>query len=286
MGFPAASGRPARPANYMPAEHTVLVAGARNVDAGKTTVATGLVHALDAVGLKPRAGNDYWYDYDTVAESLASGRLVGKDATRLAAATDRSVEPETINPLHRLWRPLDTGSGAIFGREGSEFLVDRVGNSYVVNGRTDIPREIREGLPIEDAREVETLAEANELMATHHQPALQQVRPIIEGQDRVVIESYSDVARPLQDVEIDVAVVVGAGTLRVFDGDRYCRAASVVSGNADMGRLEERVSDVVDLIQPVTTRSLQPLESAARSDPAAVADAYADIFDQIRAESA
>lgn len=265
----------------MAGEWTILVAGARNVDAGKTTVATGLVDALDAVGLKPRAGNDYWYDYDTVTATLRDGRLVGKDATRLAAATPESLDAETINPLHRLWRPLDQGSGAIFGREGSEFLVDRVGDRYVINGRTDIPEPVQEGLALDGAPRVESLAEMNELMREAHQPTLQEVRPIIEGRDRVVIESYSDVARPILDLEIDAVGVVGAGTLRVYDGDRYCRAASVTSGTPALGKLEERVGDVVDLIDPVETHSLKPLPAERRSDPAAIANAYAASIDSL-----
>lgn len=265
----------------MAGEWTLLVAGARNVDAGKTTFATGLVQALDAVGLKPRAGNDYWYDYDTVAATLRDGRLVGKDAKRLAAASPEPLDAETVNPLHRLWRPIDQGSGAIFGREGSEFLVDRVGDQYVVNGRTDIPAGIQNGLALDEAPRVETLAEMNELMREAHQPTLQNLRPIIEDRDRVVIESYSDVARPIQDLDIDAVGVVGAGTLRVYDGDRYCRAASVTSGTPAMGKLEERVGDVVDLIDPVESRTLKPLPADRRSDPAAVADAYAEPIDAL-----
>ncbi len=267
--------------NALSASLTVLVAGGRNVDAGKTTVATGLVHALDAVGVKPRAGNDFWYDYDAVSRELEAGRLVGSDARRLAAASTGSVEPEAINPLHRLWRPLDRGAGSVFGREGSEFLVDRVGSEYVVNAATDLPAEVEAGLPLAEAIRVGSLEEMNAVMADHHQPAVERVRPIVEGQDRVVIESYSDVARPLRDVAIDVVAVVGAGTLRLFEGERYCRAASVVSGGPDLGQLEERVEDVVDLLDPLGRFDLEPLGSAVRSDPSAVAAAYADVFDAI-----
>ena len=54
----------------------LLVAGDARVDAGKTTFAAGLLAAIDgAVGFKPRAGNDYWYDHDDAAAALDSGRL-------------------------------------------------------------------------------------------------------------------------------------------------------------------------------------------------------------------
>lgn len=265
----------------LPDSLTVLVAGARNVDAGKTTVATGLVHSLVAFGVKPRAGNDFWYDYDAVSRELEAGRLVGSDARRLAAASKGSVEPEAINPLHRLWRPLDRGSGSIFGREQTEFLVDRVGGDYVVNATIDLPAAVTSSLPLEDAHRVESLEAMNALMADLHRPAVERVRPLLEGQDRVVIESYSDVARPLRDVRVDVVAVVGAGTLRLFDGERYCRAASVVSGGPDLGQLEERVANVVDLLDPIRRLDLAPLGSAARADPNAVAAAYADEFEAI-----
>lgn len=258
---------------------TVLVAGSRKVDAGKTTFAVGLVDELDGVAIKPRAGNDYWYDHDTVSAAAAAGTLVGKDAKRLARASVGDLQPAAINPLHRLWRPIPHGTGGIFGRERSEFLVDRVADEYVVNAGVDIPPELRRGFDLDEAIRVNTLAEMNEVMRERHRPALDRVRPILETDRPVVIESYADVARPLQDVAIDAVAVVGAGRLAVYDGDRYCRAAEIASGSADMGRLEERVGDVVDLIQPVATTDMPPLTSDRRSDPSAVAGAYANAYE-------
>ncbi len=257
---------------------TILVAGSRNVDAGKTTFSVGLLNELDGIGIKPRAGNDYWYDYDRVSGAASAGTLVGKDAKRLARASIGDLQPTAMNPLHRLWRPLETGTGAIFGRERSEFMVDRVADDYVVNAGVDMPQELRRGFDLDGALRVESLPEMNEVMQERHRPALDRVRPLLETDQPVVIESYSDVARPLQDVAVDAVAVVGPGHLAVYDGDRYCRAAEVASGNADMGRLEERVGDVVDLIRPVATADLPPLRSDRRTDPAAVAESYADAY--------
>jgi len=84
----------------------ILVAGGARVDAGKTTFSTGLVADLaaragDAVGVKPRAGNDYWYDHDDyrIGSQAIRGGSTGKtrDASR-PRARDR-------------WRAL--GSGAV-----------------------------------------------------------------------------------------------------------------------------------------------------------------------------
>jgi len=133
----------------------ILVAGGARVDAGKTTFSTGLVADLaaragDAVGVKPRAGNDYWYDHDDYRIASDSGRLYGKDARRLAAASTRSlasvgersrpeaITPESINPVHRLWRPTPDRTGML-GDTDRTFLCDRVttegGSRFVVNGR-------------------------------------------------------------------------------------------------------------------------------------------------------
>ncbi len=64
---------------------TILVAGSDRVDAGKTTFTVGLLAHHDAVGFKPRAGNDFWFDHDDAKRALSEGRLYGKDAKRLAA---------------------------------------------------------------------------------------------------------------------------------------------------------------------------------------------------------
>ncbi|MFB6153119.1 MAG: ATPase [Halodesulfurarchaeum sp.] len=258
----------------MDAEPTVLVAGSREVDAGKTTFAMGLVSRLDALGVKPRAGNDYWYDHDLVSKRLANGRLVGKDAGRLAAATSRDVRAEEINPVHRLWRPIPDGSGPIIGREGSEFLIDRVDDNFVLNGRTDLPDDVRDALPLADALHVESLSAFNEVMADRHQSTLARFREEIRTISPLVVESYADIARPLRELSVDVVAVVGAGVVRLFPGDRFMRACEVASGSPELGQLEERVDDVMSLLEPAATESLPPLRSDVRTDPAAVAAAY------------
>lgn len=258
--------------------YTILVTGSRNVDAGKTTFATGLVSHVDGIGVKPRAGNDYWYDYDTVGPTLSEGRLVGKDAKRLAAVSSGSIDAEELNPLHRLWRPIRSGSGDIFGREGSEFLVDRVGSEFVLNGVVDLPDAVLDGLPLSDARSVESLEEINQLMESRHRPALRSVTSLLSEYDRVVVESYADVARPIRDVDVDAVAVVGGGSVEVYDGDRFCRAATVASGSPSMGRLEERVSDVTDLLEPEGRDSLPPMVSTERSDPETVASRYENAY--------
>jgi len=174
----------------------LLVAGDARVDAGKTTFAAGLLASLsDAVGFKPRAGNDYWFDHDDVRAALSEGRLYGKDiATLTAAATDsndRRLREERLNPVHRLWRPTPDRAG-LLGEQGRTFLVDRVttaeGPWFVVNGSAEdaglIPDRLTEALPLEDAPRVRSVDGFNDLMSERYLPAF-RVDRVVEMIDPV-----------------------------------------------------------------------------------------------------
>ena len=261
----------------------LLVAGGARVDAGKTTFSTGLVARTGAVGYKPRAGNDYWFDHDDYLEATAEGRLYGKDARKLAAASAADVAPEAINAVHRLWRPSPTGGAGLLGKDDREFLVDRVGESFVVNGTVELPEPIREALPLADAPRVSTVAAFNDLMADRHLAEQRALREDIEAADRVVVESYADVARPFREIDPDAVAVVEPGRVRVYDGDRYAKGCAVASGGPEAGQLEERVGDVTDLVEPAADARLPPLSKSERGDPAGVADAYDNAYDAVLA---
>ena len=94
----------------------ILVVGADRVDAGKTTFSVGLLEYLDAVGFKPRAGNDFWFHHDDLEGCLAEGTLHGRDATRLAAASSADVDASAINPVHRAWRPAPGTHSSLLGQ--------------------------------------------------------------------------------------------------------------------------------------------------------------------------
>jgi predicted P-loop ATPase/GTPase len=271
----------------------LLVAGGDRVDAGKTTFSVGLLaHLTDAghapVGFKPRAGNDYWFDHDDVLAATGDGRLYGKDATRLAAASAGDVVPEAINPVHRLWRPTP-GRQGLLGESDRTFLVDRVtgrgadddvddlDTRFVVNGEAesdgDLPAPIREALPLDDATRVSSIPAFNDLMAEQYLPAFERVAARIGSTDTAVVESYSDIALPLDDVGFDAVVVVEPTRCRVYDADRYLRACEVARGSARDGQLEERVGSVVEMLDPLARVELPALSGAARDDPAQVAAA-------------
>jgi predicted P-loop ATPase/GTPase len=278
----------------------LLVAGGDRVDAGKTTFSVGLLaHLADAghapVGFKPRAGNDYWFDHDDVLTATSDGRLYGKDATRLAAASAGEAVPEAINPVHRLWRPTP-GRQGLLGESDRTFLVDRVtgrgaadaddlDTRFVVNGEAesdgDLPASVREALPLDDATRVSSIPAFNDLMTERYLPAFERVAERIRTTDTAVVESYSDIALPLDDVGFDAVAVVEPTRCRVYDAGRYLRACEVARGSARDGQLEERVGNVVEMLDPLARVELPALSGAARDDPAQVAAANRAAYEAV-----
>ena len=267
----------------------LLIAGDARVDAGKTTFAAGLLAALDgAVGFKPRAGNDYWYDHDDATAALSDGRLYGKDVATLAAAGDTDRPEEQLNPVHRLWRPTPDRTGML-GETGRTFLVDRVttpeGPSFVVNGVAEreglLPEDIAASLPLAAATRVDGVDQFNDVMAERYLPAFERVTDRIAATTPGVVESYADIALPVDGIDFDAVAVVAPTRLRLYDGSRYLKADEVASGSSREGQLEERVNRVIEMIEPVSTHTLQPLSSDERADPTRVADAYADVYEAL-----
>jgi predicted P-loop ATPase/GTPase len=261
----------------------LLVAGGDRVDAGKTTFSTGLVARLGTVGFKPRAGNDFWFDHDDYRRAVADGRLYGKDAKRLAAASDDDVCPEDLNPVHRLWRPSSGPDSGLVGAARREFVLDRVADSFVVNAHADVPESARERLGLADAPAVATVDELDAETRRRHLPAFEALARRIERRADAVIESYGDVARPLRDLSVDAVAVVEPGRARVYDGERYGKACEVASRSARDGRMERRVRDVIEHLDPAARIDLPALPGDRRTDPDAVADAYAPAYEELLA---
>lgn len=268
----------------------LLVAGSSEVDAGKTTFTTGLIERTGVRGYKPRAGNGYWYDQDDYRRSVEQGRLYGKDSKLIAAASPGDVRPEAINPVHRLWLPTPGRGKGPLGRDGRRFICDRVtqptgdgADRYVANADVEVPPAARRAFSLDDAPVVETLAELNDVMADLHAPALAALDDELAARDAAIVESYSDIARPLTEFAPDAVAVVEPRRCRIYDGERYAKSCEVASGSAHEGRLEERVDNVLELLDPAATLTLPALSSDERDDVGAVADAYEAAYDELLA---
>ncbi|EMA64137.1 hypothetical protein [Halorubrum kocurii] len=287
----------------------ILVAGGARVDAGKTTFSTGLVASLadrtgDAVGVKPRAGNDYWYDHDDFRIASDAGRLYGKDARRLAAASTRplaavggraspeAIAPESINPVHRLWRPTPDRTGML-GDADRTFLCDRVttedGSRFVVNGAAEaaglLPDCLADRLPLGAATRVDDVAAFNDVMAADYLPSFERLAArVATTAVPVVVESYADIAGPLPrdgPVEPDAVAVVDPGRARVYAGDRYAKARAVASGSPREGTMEEHTGTVAEMIEPLATVDLPALSGNERGDPNRVAERYEPAYEAV-----
>ncbi|EMA63406.1 hypothetical protein C470_02949 [Halorubrum distributum JCM 13561] len=286
---------------------TYLVAGGARVDAGKTTFSAGLVAYLagragDAVGVKPRAGNDHWFDHDDYRVATDAGRLYGKDARTLAAATTRAlatvdddspspsaVTPESINPVHRLWKPTPGRTGML-GDADRTFLCDRVttdsGTRFVVNGAAEdaglLPDGLTERLPLADATRVNDVPEFNEVMAEAHLPAIERLAErVARTPVPRVVESYADVAGTLPrdgPVAPDAVAVVDPGRARIYAGDRYAKARAVAAGSPREGAREEHVDAVTEMIEPLATEPLPALSGEVRGDPDRIASRYESAY--------
>ncbi|OVE84122.1 hypothetical protein [Natronolimnobius baerhuensis] len=269
----------------------VLVVGADRVDAGKTTFSAGLLERTGAAGYKPRAGNDFWFDHDDCRRALADGRLYGKDAATLARAETRSRPPEQLNPVHRLWQPAPGDDDGLFGRSDRAFVVDRVGRTdgecrFVYNATAEIPAAVSETLPLEDAIPVETVAEFNTVAERQYVPAFEQLAADIESEPVAVVESYGDIAQPLQALDpanIDAVAAVEPGQARIYPGHRYCRACELVSASPTDGYLEKRVGDVLEHLDPLECVRLPPLRDNERKSLEQISAAYAAAYDAVLA---
>jgi predicted P-loop ATPase/GTPase len=264
--------------------YTVLIVGLKEKDAGKTSLALALLAYLrekgfNACGFKPRAGNSVWYDYDVVHEALSQGRLYGKDAKLLkAASTSRSVADvanlieEFINPVHRLWAEpplIDPIS------QNPYFILDRVtlwfkeGVRNLVIGNEALPVEYR----CDDALFVKLRAKAsgiyhvrdlytlNKLTEEYYDPAVELAyKRMVEQHGYMVIESYSDIALPWKGLK-DLNAVIGVkpGQVSVYEPEKYMAAVQLSASTYSQEELA--TSRIVELVKPIKEVRVPPFMS-------------------------
>ncbi len=259
--------------------YKILIVGLKAKDAGKTCLATALLaylreYGYSACGFKPRAGNNIWYDYDIVSESLAQGRLYGKDAKMLKIASGcDAVKEEFINPFHRLWAEpphIDPVTRIPY------FIVDRItlwhesnsepANIVVVNDT--LPAEYRcdeslfRDLYASAARtiHVHDLNTLNKLASTYCDLAAKEVFAMMQKcYDFIVIESYSDVALPYSGLrDLDTVVGIKPGEIRIFEPEKYLTAIQLETSIRSM---ELSTSCIDELLKPVKVIKVPPFRS-------------------------
>ncbi|BDC18990.1 ATPase [Acidianus sp. HS-5] len=88
----------------------ILVNGLLPFDSGKTTFSLMLIKELKEVGiklfpLKPVAGHNAWYSFNTLLRSYDLGILAGNDALKYYEETNENIRK--INPFAALMSPVD-----------------------------------------------------------------------------------------------------------------------------------------------------------------------------------
>jgi predicted P-loop ATPase/GTPase len=262
----------------------ILIVGLKEKDAGKTSLALALLAYLrekgfNACGFKPRAGNSVWYDYDVVHEALSQGKLYGKDAKRLkAASTSRSVAgaanlvEEFINPIHRLWaepQHIDPITQIPY------FILDRVTLWFKEGAKNRVVEN--DALPVEyrcdDALfeklrakassiyHVRDLNSLNKLTEEYYDLAVELVYKEMNKQyDCLVIESYSDIALPWKRLkDLDVVIGVKPGQLSVYDPEKYLAAVQLSASTYSQEELA--TSRIVELVKPIKEVKVPPFMS-------------------------
>ncbi len=261
----------------------VLIAGLKEKDAGKTSLALALLAYLrekgfNACGFKPKAGNSVWYDYDIVHKALSQGKLYGKDAKLLKAASafgsmaDTAMEEEFINPIHRLWAepPLVATITQI-----PYFILDRVTlwfkegvRNFVVENES-LPVEYRcNDTDFENLRakasgtyRVRDLNTLNVLTEEYYDLAIELAyKRMVEQHEYVIIESYSDIALPWKGLkDLDAVFGVKPGHISVYDPDKYLTAVQLSAST--YSKEELATSRIVDLVKPIKEVRVPPFRT-------------------------
>mgnify|MGYP000132518745 CR=1 FL=1 len=250
----------------------ILVVGFKEKDSGKTMLTQALIwylreKGINVCGFKPRAGNNLWYDYDVVYETLSKGRLYGKDAKVLRETSRTSLPEEIINPIHRLW--VENSTYTPMGRLPG-FLVDRVTTSehaefLVVVNKLTLEKYLECKWMIEklcsnavEVVKIDKLKELNRIIIESYDKAISLAyRKIKQNHEVVVIESYSNTALPFNNIKGLKAVLgVEPWHIYLYSPDKYLTAVKLLT---QLRKNTEITTDQIkQLLKPVKEVKVAP----------------------------
>ncbi|MHC1581835.1 MAG: hypothetical protein ACXQT5_02285 [Candidatus Syntropharchaeia archaeon] len=239
---------------------TILVVGLCTGHAGKTTLTRSILRCLKEMGIKPcafkpKAANNLWYDFDVVYESLSRGRLYGMDAKLLREESDTSIREEMINPVHRLWNE----------GEQPDYILDRI---FVDNKTILISKSLMkinrmvEGLfdllydKADQIIETTNKDTTTKLFKYYERGIKNSFTEISKNRDVVVVESYSDIALPWEELKPDIVLGIKPWEISVYDAEKYMMAFDILYGK------EISTERVAALLEPVKRIRILPQPSA------------------------
>lgn len=254
----------------------ILIVGLREVDSGKTTIASAVIDLLNQAGcapcgFKPKAGNMLWYDYDIVYEALSSGRLYGKDSVKLKRASGTGLPLEAISPIHRLHGiPSDSRPLKLTGPNG--FVMDRISlwngeqvqilvlndNYHLDKGTESLRGKILS--KSEKVIHVENVEQINRVVRRYYSRAIRSAHDLVDSRhDSIVYESYSDIALPWEGIrDLDSVFLARPGSVEVYDPDRYLTAVKMQGSMTG----ETTTRGVRGLLEPSMSLRIPPFRSS------------------------
>ncbi len=220
----------------------ILVNGLLPFDSGKTTFSLMLIKELKSVGinlfpLKPVAGHNAWYSFNTLLRSYDLGILTGNDALKYYEETNEDIRK--INPFAALLSPVDL--------EILNFNVDyynslmttgypvmiRVScmnsDKYYASELNLVPQTIKEMLK-ELYEEFKPKIISNNDLREMINNSWSIAESCVEHNKDELIESYNDASAPIPSaVNVDYVFLVSPAKAFSIKGDEFRKVLSLFS---------------------------------------------------------
>jgi len=226
----------------------ILVNGLLSLDSGKTSFSLSLIRLFYQVGvklfpLKPVAGHNAWYSFNTLLRSEELGILAGNDALKYFDETKYDIRK--INPFAVLFVPIDLEK--LNYNVSLYNMIMEYGYPYLIrisdcNSNTDtylVNSSAESYVPKPLLRFVSNLAlkfhakpsdKLREVIDMSPQLADSCVINIIRTNPDVIIESYNDSASPTYySTDVDYVFIVSPAKAFLIKGEEFKRVMSLFS---------------------------------------------------------
>jgi len=260
----------------------IFISGLLESNSGKTYFAKQLIRALvedysiNVIPFKPLSGNNIFYHYDKIRDIVSRyGQLLSLDAIELLSATSHGsdLDPLLINPVHQLHTQA-LGARFYNDRHLDVFITkyldsiplvqrfsfyenESISSIYIVNNpifnneKFFVPKEQIQHI-FESAELIfyNTELEYYSLNQKYYANAVQSTFSYLKKRFKaIVIESFNNSAHPAWCVrEANVVLMVGPGTLFVFDPQEYFRVIDHLHLINNL--TPTKTHDVVKLLKP------------------------------------
>jgi predicted P-loop ATPase/GTPase len=242
----------------------ILCTGLKEIKSGKTTLGLSLINYLkiegeSVCGFKPKAGNNIWYHWNTVKNSLKEGTIYGLDVQKYYDACDGAIPITTLNPIHRLWVPE---SQHLVWEGIPNFLLDRITvnkKQYIIintHCKYPVKKEYFNKVFINSEQiTISTREELNQITNLYEKADEWALSVISEKFNSIICESYTDIGLPWTGItNLDYVFVVEPFKIYIYDGIRYLNAAKIVSSIS----IEQKTEEIIEPIKPIKCIEIPP----------------------------